>query len=74
MLSSCAIPQTSNELTIIYEDNVACIAQARGECIKRDRTKYNRKFSIPTSYKNLDKLMWSRYDIQKNLVYLLAKT
>ena len=30
----------NNSLTVIYEDNAACIVQVRGEYIKGDKTKH----------------------------------
>ncbi|GLS47131.1 hypothetical protein GCM10007884_51390 [Methylobacterium brachythecii] len=43
--NSCALSPVANLPTIIYEDNVACIAQIKGGYIKGDRTKH-----IPPKY------------------------
>ena len=37
--NSCCSTPVTNSPTIIYEDNVACVAQVRGGYIKGDRTK-----------------------------------
>ena len=38
--NSCCLTPVTNSPTIIYEDNVACVAQIRGGYIKGDRTKH----------------------------------
>ena len=38
--NSCCLTPVTNSPTIIYEDNVACVAQVRGGYIKGDRTKH----------------------------------
>ena len=37
---SCALSSIKGDTTILFEDNVACIAQITGGYIKRDRTKH----------------------------------
>ncbi|GAV69385.1 hypothetical protein CFOL_v3_12886 [Cephalotus follicularis] len=37
---SCGLSSIRNNLTVIYEDNAACIIQLRGGYIKGDRTKH----------------------------------
>ena len=37
---SCGLSSVKNNPTVLYEDNVACIAQIKGGYIKGDRTKY----------------------------------
>ena len=39
--NSCCLTHVTNSPTIIYEDNVGCVAQVRGGYIKGDRTKHN---------------------------------
>ena len=37
---SCGLPFSKDNPTILFEDNVACIAQIKGGYIKGDRTKH----------------------------------
>ena len=37
---SCGLLSIKNKLTVLYEDNTACIAQVKGGHIKGDRTKH----------------------------------
>ena len=37
---SCGLSFIKNKLIVLYEDNVACIAQVKGRYIKSDRTKH----------------------------------
>ena len=37
---SCGLSSIKNKSTVLYEDNVACIVQVKGEYIKGDRTKH----------------------------------
>ena len=37
---SCGLPSIKDNLTTLFEDNVACIAQIKGGYIKGDRTKH----------------------------------
>ena len=37
---SCGLSSIKNNPTVLYEDNVACIAQIKGGYIKGDRTKH----------------------------------
>ena len=38
--NNCQMTPVNHSLTIIYEDNVVCIAQVRGGYIKGDKTKH----------------------------------
>ena len=38
--NSCQLTLVIDSLTIIYEDNVACVAQVRGGFIKGNKTKH----------------------------------
>jgi hypothetical protein len=37
---SCELPKVTNEATVLYEDNAACIAQIQSGFIKGDRIKH----------------------------------
>ena len=37
---SCGLSSIKNDPIVLYEDNVACIVQIKGEYIKGDRTKH----------------------------------
>ena len=37
---TCGLSSSKNPQTTLYEDNTKCIAQIKGEYIKRDRTKH----------------------------------
>ena len=40
ILESCGLSSIKGNLTILFEDNVACIAQIKGGYIKRDNTRH----------------------------------
>ena len=57
------LPENKNTLTILYEDNAACIAQLKGGYIKGDRTKHiSPKFFFTHSYRRMVKLMCNKFD------------
>ena len=37
---TCGLPSIRGNATVLHEDNVACIAQIKGEFMKGDRTKH----------------------------------
>ena len=50
---SCGLSSIKNKPTVLYEDNVACIAQVKGGYIKGDRTKrISPKFFYPHELHN----------------------
>jgi hypothetical protein len=54
MQEECGLGSVKENPTVIYEDNIACVAQIKEEYIKSDRTKY-----ISLNF-------FSTHDLQKN--------
>ena len=58
---SCGLSSIKDILTILFEDNVACIAQIKGSYIKEDRTKHILPKFFYTYELQIMKLMFNKY-------------
>ncbi|CAL2278008.1 unnamed protein product [Prunus armeniaca] len=74
---TCDLSSTTKAPTIMYEDNVACIAQIKEGFIKGDRTKHKLpKFFYPHELQKLQKnqeIEVKQIRSQDNLAYLFTK-
>ena len=72
---SCGLSSIKNNLTVLYEDNVACIAQIKGEYIKGDRTKHiSPKFFYTHELQKVGEINVQQIRSNDNLAYLFTKT
>ena len=60
---SCGLSSVKDKLTILFEDNAACIAQIKGGYSKEiEPNTFHQNFSIHMSFRIMVKLMSSKYD------------
>ncbi|XP_035845284.1 uncharacterized protein LOC118491538 [Helianthus annuus] len=72
---TCRLEQIKKEPTIIYEDNVACIAQIREGYIKGDRTKHvSPKFFSTYDLKKEGEIDVRQIKSSENLADLFTKS
>ena len=72
---SCGLSSINNNLTVLYEDNVACIAQIKGEYIKGDRSKHiSPKFFYTHELQKVGEIDVQQIRSNDNLAYLFTKT
>ena len=58
---SCELSSIKDTLIVLHEDNVACIAQIKGGCIKGDQTKLvSLKFFCTHDFKRRGKSMFNK--------------
>ena len=71
---SCGLSSIKNKPTVLYEDNVACIAQVKGVYIKGDRTKHiSPKFFYTHELKNNGEINVQQRRSSDNLADLFTK-
>ena len=71
---SCGLSSIKNKLTVLYEDNAACIAQVKGGCIKGDRTKrISTKFFYTHELQNSGEINVQQIRSDDNLADLFTK-
>jgi hypothetical protein len=59
---SCGFSSNRGTPTILYEDNIACIAQLKGGCIKEDGTKHiSPKFVLHMTLISVVMVMFSEF-------------
>ena len=71
---SCGLSSIKNNPTVLYEDNVTCIAQIKGGYIKCDRTKHiSPKFFYTHELKKDGEIDVQQIRSNDNLTYLFIK-
>ena len=71
---SCGLSSIKNNPTVLYEDNVACIAQIKGGYIKGDRTKHiSPKFFYTHELQKNGEIDVQQISSNDNLVDLFTK-
>ena len=71
---SCGLSSIKNKPTVLYEDNVACIAQIKGGYIKGDRTKHiSSKFFYTHELQNSGEINVQQIRSNDNLADLFTK-
>ena len=71
---SCRLSSIKNKPTVLYENNVACIAQVKGGYIKGDRTKHiSPKFFYTHELHNNGEINVQHIRSSDNLIYLFTK-
>ena len=71
---SCRLSSIKNKPTILYEDNVVCIAQVKGGSIKGDRTEHiSPKFFYTHELHNSDEINVQQIRSSDNLAYLFSE-
>ena len=72
---SCELSSIKNKPTVLYEDNVACIAQVKEGCIIDDLTKHiSPKFFFTYELQNNDEINVQQIRFSDNLADLFTKT
>ena len=72
---SCKLPSIKDNLTTLFEDNVACIAQIKRDYIKGDRTKHiSQKFFYTHELQNSGEIDVQQIRSSDNLAYLFMKS
>ena len=70
----CGLSSIKNKPTVLYENNVACIAQVKGGYIKGDRTKHiSPKFFYTLELQNNGEINVQQIRSNDNLAYLITK-
>ena len=71
---SCGLSSIKNKPIVLYEDNVACIAQVKGGYIKGDRTKHiSPKFFYTNELHNSGEINVQQIRSSDNLADLFTK-
>ena len=72
---SCGLFSIKDDLTILFEDNVVCIAQITRDYIKRDRTKHiSPKFFYTHELQKSGEIDVQQIRSSDNLAYLFTKS
>ena len=72
---SCRLSSIKDNLTTLFEDNVACIAQIKGGHIKGDRTKHiSPKFFYTHELQKIGLIDVQQIHSSDNLAYMFTKS
>ena len=71
----CGLSSIKSDSTILFENNIACIAQITGGHIKRDRTKHiSSKFFYTHEHQKSSEIDVQQICSSHNLAYLFTKS